>query len=155
MKLLILNGPNLNLLGVRNTALYGNESLEEINTHLSAVAETMGISLLFAQSNREGELIDCLQATRGVCAGVVFNPGAYAHTSYALRDTIAALEIPVVEVHMTNIFAREEFRRQSVLSPVCMGTISGFGADSYDLALTALAFRLNQSIPTLDEPKEP
>ena len=153
MKLLILNGPNLNLLGVRNTKLYENETLEEINTHLSAVAETMGISLLFAQSNREGELIDCLQATRGVCAGVVFNPGAYALTSYALRDTIASLEIPVVEV-LTPLFAREDLGRQSVLSPVCLGTISGFGADGYDLALTALAFRLNQSIPKLDEPKE-
>ena len=154
MKILVLNGPNLNLLGERDPLLYGTETLDDINAHLSAVAETMGITLVFAQSNHEGELIDCLHAARHNCAGVILNAGAYAHTSYAIRDAIEAIRIPVVEVHLSNIHGREEFRNTSVIAPVCIGQISGFGADSYDLALTALAFRFNQSILRLDEHKD-
>ena len=154
MKILVLNGPNLNLLGERDPAQYGVQTLDEINAHLTAAAETMGISLIFAQSNHEGEIIDCLHAARLNCAGVILNAGAYSHTSYAIRDAIEAIRIPVVEVHLSNIYAREEFRRGSVLAPVCVGQITGFGADSYDLALTALAFRFNQSLPRLDEHHE-
>lgn len=154
MKILVLNGPNLNLLGERAPEQYGVQTLDEINAHLSAAAETMGISLVFAQSNHEGEIIDCLHAARLNCAGVILNAGAYSHTSYAIRDAIEAIRIPVVEVHLSNIYAREEFRRVSVLAPVCVGQITGFGADSYDLALTALAFRFNQSLPRLDEHRE-
>ena len=151
MKILVLNGPNLNLLGERDPLHYGTQTLEEINAHLSAAAETMGISLGFAQSNHEGELIDCLHAARKTCAGVILNAGAYSHTSYALRDAIEAIGIPVVEVHLSNIYAREDFRHTSVIAPVCAGQITGFGADVYDLALTALAFRFNQSLPRLEE----
>lgn len=151
MKILVLNGPNLNLLGERDPMHYGTATLDEINAHLTAAAETMGITLVFAQSNHEGELIDCLHAARQSCAGVILNAGAYSHTSYALRDAVEAIRIPVVEVHLSNIAAREPFRNTSVIAPVCIGQISGFGTDSYDLALTALAFRFNQNVPRLDE----
>ncbi len=155
MKILVLNGPNLNLLGEREPGVYGSATLDDICAHLSAAATAMGITPVFAQSNHEGELIDLLHAARTECAGVILNAGAYTHTSYAIRDAISAIRIPVVEVHMSNIHAREEFRHTSVIAPVCIGQISGFGADSYDLALTALAFRLNHAIPRLDEHREP
>ena len=113
----------------------------------------MGITLACAQSNHEGEIIDILHAARLECDGVILNAGALTHYSYAIRDAIAAINIPVVEVHLSNIHAREEFRRTSVIAPVCIGQISGFGADSYDLALTALAFRFNHQLPRLEEPK--
>lgn len=151
MKILVLNGPNLNLLGEREPGMYGVMTLDQINAHLSAAAEEMGITLVFAQSNHEGEMIDILHAARLECSGVILNAGAYTHTSIALRDAVAAIRIPVVEVHLTNIYAREEFRQHSVIAPVCLGQITGFGADSYDLALTALAFRLNQNPPRLEE----
>ena len=144
MRVLVLNGPNLNLLGEREPGIYGSVSLDDICTHLTAAAEAMGITLAFAQSNHEGELIDILHAARLECDGVILNAGAYA---------IAAINIPVVEVHLSNIHAREEFRHTSVIAPVCIGQISGFGADSYDLALTALAFRFNQQTPRLEESK--
>ncbi len=153
MKILVLNGPNLNLLGEREPGVYGTTSLDDICTHLQSAAEAMGITLLFAQSNHEGEMIDILHAARLECSGVILNAGAYTHYSYAIRDAIAAIRIPVVEVHLSNIHAREDFRHTSVIAPVCIGQISGFGADSYDLALTALAFRLSQNPPRLDEPK--
>ena len=154
MRVLVLNGPNLNLLGEREPGVYGNMTLEQLCSHLSSAAEAMGISVCFAQSNHEGEIIDILHAARMECDGVILNAGAYTHYSYAIRDAIAAIKIPVVEVHLSNIHAREEFRHTSVLAPVCIGQISGFGADSYDLALTALAFRFNQATPRLDEAKE-
>lgn len=154
MRVLVLNGPNLNLLGEREPGVYGNMTLEQLCSHLSSAAEAMGISVCFAQSNHEGEIIDILHAARLECDGVILNAGAYTHYSYAIRDAIAAIKIPVVEVHLSNIHAREEFRHTSVLAPVCIGQISGFGADSYDLALTALAFRFNQATPRLDEAKE-
>ncbi len=151
MRVLVLNGPNLNLLGEREPGVYGCATLEDICSHLSTAAEAMGITLAFAQSNHEGEIIDILHAARLECDGVILNAGAYTHYSYAIRDAIAAIRIPVVEVHMSNIYAREDFRQTSVLAPVCVGQISGFGADSYDLALTALAFRFNQSKLRLEE----
>lgn len=138
MKLLILSGPNLNLLGSREPEIYGSETLEDVERSLLALAEARGISLEFAQSNSEGALIDALHAARINCAGVVFNPGGYTHTSVALRDAISAISIPVVEVHLSNVHAREEFRKHSYLAPVCIGTISGFGTSSYRLGVDAL-----------------
>lgn len=138
MKLLILSGPNLNLLGTREPEIYGSETLEGVERFLREAASSQGIELDFFQSNSEGALIDALHAARKDCAGVVFNPGAYTHTSIALRDAISAIQIPVVEVHLSNVHAREEFRKRSYLAPVCIGTISGFGTTSYRLGVDAL-----------------
>ena len=135
MKLLILNGPNLNLLGKREPGVYGNDTLESINAGLAAYAQPRGIELRFTQSNHEGALIDALHDAQEWADGVVFNPGGYTHTSVALRDAIAAIRIPVVEVHISNVYARESFRHTSLVSAVCRGKISGFGAKSYLLAV--------------------
>lgn len=137
-KVLIMNGPNLNLLGEREPAHYGKDTLESIQNQIAAYAEKHGVEALFFQSNSEGALIDRLHQARKEVDGVVLNAGAYTHYSYALRDAIAAVRLPVVEVHLSNIHAREEFRHTSVLAPVCKGQISGFGADSYLLGLQAL-----------------
>jgi 3-dehydroquinate dehydratase-2 len=138
---LILHGPNLNLLGTREPGIYGALTLEEINQRLETLAVELKIAIRCQQSNHEGVLIDTLQDARGWASGVVFNPGGYTHTSVAIRDAIAAISIPVVEVHLSNVHAREEFRRHSYVSPVCVGTISGLGWRSYALALRALAER--------------
>jgi len=139
MRVLVLSGPNLNLLGEREPEVYGGVSLAEIHVRLEARARELGVELRCAQSNHEGELIDALQAARLDCDAAVLNPGAFAHTSLALRDAIAAIRIPVIEVHMTNVFAREHqpFRRHLVLAPVVRGLVIGFGADSYLLGLEA------------------
>ena len=137
-KILVLHGPNLNLLGTRQTDIYGSQTLEEINASLSELAHGLGAETRSFQSNSEGALIDALHDTREWASGVIFNPGAYTHTSVALRDAITAVELPVVEVHLSNVYARERFRRQSMLSSVCIGTITGFGSDSYGLAVRAL-----------------
>lgn len=138
MKILVMNGPNLNLLGEREPSVYGNDSLETINGELSARAKNLGHELCFFQSNSEGALIDRLHEARLDCSGVILNAGAYTHYSYALRDAIAAVKIPVVEVHMSNVNSRDEFRSKSVIAPVCAGTVAGFGKYSYILGLEAL-----------------
>ncbi len=136
--ILVLHGPNLNLLGNREPDIYGNLDLAEINRRLVAEGEALGISVRTFQSNSEGALIDALHEARQWAGGVVFNPGGYTHTSVALRDAVVAIGLPVVEVHLSNVQAREEFRRLSLIAPVCIGSIAGFGWKSYVLALQAL-----------------
>lgn len=135
MKLLILNGPNLNLVGKREPGVYGNKDLDSINQELNEYAKGREIELIFIQSNHEGDLIDALQAAQKWADGVIFNPGAYTHTSIALRDAVTAITVPVVEIHLSNVYARESFRHTSMLSAVCRGTITGFGAKSYLLGI--------------------
>lgn len=137
--LLVLHGPNLNLLGKREPDVYGSLSLEDINDRLEKSADKLNIQLKTFQSNSEGVLIDALHESQTWAEGVIFNPGGYTHTSVALRDAVAAIQIPVIEVHLSNIASREEFRHISMISPVCKGTIAGFGWRSYWLALQAFA----------------
>jgi 3-dehydroquinate dehydratase-2 len=138
-KILVMHGPNLNLLGRREPEIYGSTTLDEINQRLVDAGNSLGIEVKAFQSNHEGDLIDALQDAQDWAAGVILNPAGYTHTSVALRDAIAAINIPVIEVHLSNVHAREEFRRHSYVSPVCKGTIAGFGWRSYLLALYALA----------------
>lgn len=138
MNILVINGPNLNLLGKREPRVYGNDSLQEIQTEIAALAKELGVQVEFFQSNHEGSIIDALHNAMDDMDGVVLNAGAFTHYSYAIRDAIAAIKIPVVEVHMSNIHSREEFRHTSVIAPVCRGSILGFGKNSYLLALRAV-----------------
>jgi 3-dehydroquinate dehydratase-2 len=138
MKILVLHGPNLNLLGAREPEVYGSLTLEDIDAKLIELGKSLNVEVSCQQSNYEGGLIDALQDAREWADGVVFNPGGYTHTSVALRDTVAAIDVPVVEVHISNIYAREEFRHKSLLSAVCKGKILGFGWKSYELGLRAL-----------------
>jgi 3-dehydroquinate dehydratase II len=145
MKILVLHGPNLNLLGTREPGVYGNLRLDEVNARCASLGSELGVEVRCAQSNHEGVLIDALHEARTWAGGVVFNPGGYTHTSVALRDAIAAIGIPVVEAHLSNVYAREEFRHKSLVSAVCAGKISGFGWRSYTLALRALVEILGEN----------
>ena len=138
MNILVINGPNLNLLGKREPRVYGNDTLLEIQGEIVQLAKELNIDVEFYQSNHEGGVIDALHNAMDDSDGVVLNAGAYTHYSYAIRDAIAAIKIPVVEIHMSNIHAREEFRHTSVIAPVCRGSIQGFGKNSYLLALRAV-----------------
>ena len=142
--ILVLHGPNLNLLGAREPEIYGNLTLEEINKKLVTMGRALNIEVRCTQSNHEGVLIDALQEARMWAQGVILNAGGYTHTSVALRDTITAVVIPVVEVHLSNIDAREQFRHISLISAVCKGKVTGFGWRSYTLALQALAEILSE-----------
>jgi 3-dehydroquinate dehydratase-2 len=141
--ILVLHGPNLNLLGQREPEVYGTTTLGQIDQQLVEKGKALGLEVRSYQSNSEGALIDALHEARGWAAGVIFNPGGYTHTSVALRDAVTATELPVIEVHLSNVYARESFRHQSLLSPVCQGKITGFGWRSYLLALQALAMMLD------------
>jgi len=137
MKILVIHGPNLNLLGKREPDIYGTITLDDINSRVAALAGELGVEVSFYQSNHEGELVQKIQDAMGVYQAVVINPGAYTHTSVALRDAISSTGIPTVETHISNIYKREEFRQHSYISGVAVGQITGFGADSYLLALRA------------------
>lgn len=138
MKILLLNGPNLNLLGTREPEKYGNTTLNDIENNLKDIAQKQNIQLECYQSNHEGDLIDNIQQAKNNFEGIILNAGGYTHTSVAIRDAVAGVQIPTVEIHLTNIHAREEFRHKSLIAPVCIGQICGFGAKSYELGLNAL-----------------
>lgn len=144
-KILVLNGPNLNLLGQRDPGVYGTVTLAQVNQTLQEQAKLWGATCDTFQSNHEGDLIDQIQGARGMYDGIILNAGALTHYSYALHDAIQDTPVPVIEVHISNIYARDAFRAQSVLSPVCQGTIAGFGTQGYTLALYALVHREGES----------
>lgn len=144
--ILVLNGPNLNLLGSREPDVYGVLTLERIDTLLKEESASFGFQVECQQSNHEGKLIDLIHHAVGIHLGILINPGAYTHTSVAIRDAIAAVTLPTVEVHLSNIYKREEFRHHSYIAPVAVGQVSGFGADSYRLGLYALIAHINRAI---------
>lgn len=138
MKILFLNGPNLNLLGSREPDKYGTLTLADIQKEVISEAEKIGVEIDFYQSNIEGELVDKIQSAKGVFDGIVINPAAYTHTSVAIRDAVLATQIPTIEIHISNVHAREEFRKHSMIAPVCLGQITGFQSNSYKLGLIAM-----------------
>lgn len=139
MKLLVINGPNLNMLGVREPEKYGTETFSDLEKEIHAYSFELGLNIETFQSNSEGEIIDKIQQAIGSFEGILINAGGYTHTSVAIRDAISSVNLPCVEVHMTNIYSREEFRHKSLIAPVCVGQISGFGQNSYKLGLKALS----------------
>lgn len=138
-KIIVIHGPNLNLLGEREPGIYGNDTFDSINNEIAENAKSNGFEIEVFQTNLEGGIIDMLHEARLKFDGVILNAGAYTHYSYAIRDAISAIKIPVIEVHLSNIHAREEFRHTSVIAPACVGQIAGFGKNSYMLAISALA----------------
>lgn len=144
-KILVIHGPNLNLLGQREPEIYGSSTLQDINQLLLELGKQNMVELDFFQSNHEGEIIDRIHSAFGIADGIVMNPGAFTHYSVAIRDALSSVKLPTVEVHLSNIHAREEFRRQSVVAPVVIGQISGFGTQSYALGLLALIEHLKRS----------
>ncbi len=144
MKILIIHGPNLNLLGKREPEIYGRTTLDEINSLLKKESDTLGIEIEFFQSNSESEIVSRIQETMGKFDGIVINPAAYTHTSVAIRDAVASADISTVEVHLSNVYKREEFRHKSFISGVVVGVISGFGVDSYLLGLRGLVSYLKK-----------
>ena len=138
MKILFLNGPNLNLLGTREPDKYGNQTLQDIETCITEEAQKLNVDIDFYQSNIEGELVNKIQEAKNIFDGIVMNPAAYTHTSVAIRDAILAVSIPTVEIHISNIHTREEFRKTSLTAPACIGQITGFGVNSYKLGLMAI-----------------
>ncbi len=138
MKIMVIQGPNLNMLGVREQQIYGPMKLEEIHKQMKAFADANGLEIEFFQSNYEGEIVDKIQECLGEAHGIILNAGAYTHTSIAIRDAIAAVQIPTIEVHISNVYRREEFRQKSMIAPVCAGVITGFGPFSYHLAMVAM-----------------
>jgi len=145
MRILLIHGPNLNMLGVRETSIYGAETLDSINKHCMELAQELKVQLDIHQSNSEGEIVDLIQTAGQSADGIAINPGAYTHYSYAIRDALAAVKLPFVEVHLSNIHAREEFRHNSVLAPIAIGQISGFGGESYLLAIRGLVETLRNA----------
>lgn len=139
MKIVVIQGPNLNLLGHREQNIYGPMKLEEIHTQMESVAKQNSIEIEFFQSNLEGEIVDRVQECMGDADGIIINPAAYTHTSIAIRDAIAAANMPVIEVHVSNIYRREEFRHKSLIAPVCTGQIAGFGPFGYHLAMVSMS----------------
>jgi len=146
VKIAVINGPNLNLLGTREPSLYGSDSLADIERSLRAVGKELGAELQFAQHNGEGQLIDEIHALRSKVDGIVINAGAYTHSSLAIRDALSGVAIPFVEVHLTNVYAREPERRHSMLAPAAVGVVVGLGAYGYELALRGLARRLTPRV---------
>jgi 3-dehydroquinate dehydratase-2 len=138
LRVLVLHGPNLNLTGFRQPDIYGKQTLEEIDAEIQAAAKTLGIEVRILQSNSEGVLIDTIQEHRNWADGIIVNPGAFSHYSIAIRDALVSVRLPIVEVHLSNIHAREDFRRHSVVSPISVGQVVGFGGHGYILALNAL-----------------
>lgn len=138
INIFVIHGPNLNLLGIREQNIYGTESYEKINSRIEAEAEKLGVNVEIFQSNCEGQIIDQIHRARISAQGIIINPAAYTHYSIAIRDAIKAVNLPAVEVHLSNVHGREEFRAKSVIAPVCVGQISGFGGDSYILALQGI-----------------
>lgn len=136
-KILVIHGPNLDLLGQREVQVYGTTTLEEIDSKLQARAQEAGVELETFQSNHEGEIVDKIGESTGKVQAIIINPAAFTHYSYALRDALASVAVPTIEVHLSNVYAREEFRQESVISPVSIGQVTGFGPDSYYLALEA------------------
>jgi len=144
MKVVVIQGPNLNMLGHREQNIYGPMKLEDIHKQMQGFAEQNGIQIEFFQSNLEGEIVDRIQECMGEANGVIINPAAYTHTSIAIRDAIAAVQIPTIEVHLSNIYQREEFRHKSLISPVCAGQITGFGPFGYHMAMISITQIMNE-----------
>ena len=146
MKIAVINGPNLNLLGMREPELYGKTTLAEIEKNLTALGSDLGAELMFTQMNGEGEIVEYVHALKGKADGALVNAGAYSHSSLAIRDALAGVQVPFVEVHMTNIYAREPERRKSALADAAVAVVCGFGADSYELALRGLVKKLSANV---------